>query len=45
VLRYDAPGRHLLTGRVEVDESYVGSEKAGLPDRLNLKKALVVVAA
>ena len=38
------PGRDLLTGRIEVDESYVGSEEKGLPGRLNLKKALVVVA-
>jgi len=39
------PGRDLLTGRVEVDESYIGGEEEGLPGRLNLKKALVVVAA
>jgi transposase-like protein len=39
------PGRELLTGRVEVDESYIGGEEEGLPGRLNLKKALVVVAA
>ena len=39
------PGRELLTGRVEVDESYVGGEEEGLPGRLNLKKALIVVAA
>ena len=39
------PGRDLLTGSVEVDESYVGGEEAGLPGRLNLKKALIVVAA
>ena len=39
------PGRDLLTGRIEVDESYVGGEEKGLPGRLNLKKALVVVAA
>jgi len=39
------PGRDLLTGRVEVDESYVGGEEAGLPGRLNLEKALIVVAA
>jgi transposase-like protein len=38
------PGRDLLTGRIEVDESYVGGEEEGLPGRLNLKKALVVVA-
>ena len=39
------PGRDLLSGRVEVDECYVGGEEEGLPGRLNLKKALVVVAA
>src|SRR6266545_6225928 len=39
------PGRDLLTGRVEVDESYVGGLEEGLPGRLNLKKALLVVAA
>jgi len=39
------PGRDLLTGRIEVDESYVGGEEKGLPGRLNLKKALVVLAA
>jgi transposase-like protein len=39
------PGRDLLTGRIEVDESYIGGEEEGLPGRLNLKKALVVVAA
>ena len=39
------PGRDLLTGRVEVDQSYISGEEEGLPGRLNLKKALVVVAA
>ena len=39
------PGRDLLTGRIEVDEGYVGGVEEGLPGRLNLKKALVVVAA
>ena len=39
------PGRDLLTGRVEVDECYVGGLEEGLPGRLNLKKALVIVAA
>lgn len=39
------PGRDLLTGRVEVDECYVGGLEEGLRGRLNLKKALVVVAA
>ena len=39
------PGRDLLTGRVEVDECYIGGLEEGLPGRLNLDKALVVVAA
>ena len=39
------PGRDLLTGQVEVDEAYAGGEEEGLPGRLNLKKALIVVAA
>lgn len=39
------PGRDLLTGRIEVDESYVGGKEEGLPGRLNLEKALIVVAA
>jgi len=39
------PGRDRLTGRVEVDECYVGGLEEGLPGRLNLEKALVVVAA
>ena len=39
------PGRDLLTGRVEVDECYVGGPEAGLPGRLNVEKVLVVVAA
>ena len=39
------PGRDLLSGKVEVDEAYVGGEEEGLPGRLNLKKALIVVAA
>ena len=38
------PGRDLLTGQVEVDEAYAGGEEEGLPGRLNLKKALIVVA-
>jgi hypothetical protein len=38
------PGRELLTGRVEVDECYIGGEEEGLPGRLNLDKSLVVVA-
>jgi len=39
------PGRDLLSGRVEVDECYVGGLEEGLPGRLNLDKTLVVVAA
>jgi ISXO2-like transposase domain len=39
------PGRDLLTGRVEVDEFYLGGLEQRLPGRLNLKKALIVVAA
>src|ERR1035441_8793401 len=39
------PGRDMLTGRVEVDECYVGGPEEGLPGRLNLEKSLVVVAA
>ena len=39
------PFLYLLTGRVEVDECYVGGLKEGLPGRLNLDKALIVVAA
>ena len=39
------PGRDLLTGRVEVDECHMGGLEEGLPGRLNLDKALIVVAA
>ena len=39
------PGRDLLTGRVEVDESYLGGLEEGLRGRLTDKKALIVVAA
>ena len=39
------PGRELLTGRIEVDECYIGGLEEGLPGRLNLEKTLVVVAA
>ena len=38
------PGRDLLDGRVEVDEGYVGGPEEGLPGRLNLEKALVIIA-
>ncbi len=39
------PGRDLLTGRVEVDECYIGGPEESLRGRLNLEKALIVVAA
>src|SRR5947209_6760855 len=39
------PGRDLLAGRIEVDECYVGGLEEGLLGRLNLQKALVIVAA
>lgn len=38
------PGRDLLSGRVEVDESYVGGEKEGASGRYTESKALVVIA-
>ncbi len=39
------PGRELLSGQVEVDETYIGGEEAGLAGgRAKGKKALVVVA-
>lgn len=39
------PGRDQLTGRVEVDETYLGAEEAGIRGRGALKKTLIVVAA
>lgn len=39
------PGRDLLNGRVEVDESYLGGLEEGLRGRLIESKALIVVAA
>jgi transposase-like protein len=39
------PGRERLTGRVEVDETYLGAEEAGIRGRGALTKALIVVAA
>lgn len=39
------PGRDLLGGRVEVDESYLGGLEEGLRGRLVGSKALIVVAA
>ena len=38
------PGRHLLSGQVEVDETYIGGEEKGHPGREVEKKAIVVVA-
>ena len=41
----DRPGRELLSGQVEVDETYIGGEEAGLAGgRAKGKKALVAVA-
>jgi transposase-like protein len=39
------PGRELLSGRVEVDECYIGSPEDQLRGRGNVDKTLVVVAA
>jgi transposase-like protein len=39
------PGRDRLTGRVEVDETYLGGEKPGKRGRGAAGKALIVVAA
>ncbi len=39
------PGRESLSGRVEVDETYLGGVEKGLPGRKTLKKALIAVAA
>lgn len=39
------PGRDLLTGRVEVDESYLGGLEEGLRGRKAEKKAMIVIAA
>jgi len=38
------PGRDHLSGRVEVDETYVGGEEEGVAGRYTQKKAIVVVA-
>lgn len=38
------PGRDLLSGRVEVDETYVGGEEEGVFGRHTEKKAIVVAA-
>ena len=39
------PGRDRLTGRIEMDETYLGGEKAGPGGRGSEGKALVVIAA
>jgi transposase-like protein len=39
------PGRDRLSGRVEVDETYLGAVEKGLRGRQMEKKALIVVAA
>ena len=38
------PGREVLTGRVEVDETFIGGEQPGVPGRGALGKTLVVIA-
>lgn len=38
------PGRDLLSGRVEVDETYVGGQEEGVSGRQTEKKAIVVAA-
>ena len=39
------PGRDLLAGRVEVDESYLGGVEAGVRGRKTATKTLIIVAA
>src|SRR6266540_6809470 len=39
------PGRDRLMGRVEVDETFLGAEEAGVRGRGALTKAMIVVAA
>ena len=39
------PGRDRLTGRVEVDETYVGGLEEGVRGRQTERKALIIVAA
>lgn len=39
------PGRDRLSGRVEVDETYIGGEEEGVHGRETKKKALVAIAA
>ena len=38
------PGRDRLCGTVEVDETYVGGEEAGVSGRQTIKKAIVAIA-
>lgn len=38
------PGRELLGGEVEIDETYIGGEEEGVAGRLTRKKAIVAVA-
>jgi hypothetical protein len=38
------PGRDLLGGRIEVDDSYVGGEEKGARGRYTQRKALVAIA-
>ena len=38
------PGREMLTGRVEVDETFLGGERSGPRGRGALGKTLVVIA-
>jgi len=38
------PGRERMTGRIEVDETYVGALEQGVRGRGALKKALIVIA-
>jgi len=39
------PGRDRLTGRIEVDETYLGGLEEGVRGRETFKKALIIVAA
>lgn len=39
------PGRDRLSGRVEVDETFIGGEEENQPGRRTKKKALIVIAA
>jgi transposase-like protein len=39
------PGRERLSGRVEVDETFLGGSEKGIRGRKTFKKALIVVAA